>query len=420
MMTKQVNKEQVLYAYKKLQSVVRQTPLQFDPYLSEKYAANIYLKREDLQVVRSFKLRGAYFAISELTAEALSHGVICASAGNHAQGVAYACNEKQVMATIFMPNTTPAQKINQVRYFGGAYVDIVIEGDTFDACNEAAHVYAEDNHLTFIEPYDDEDVIAGQGSLAVEVHQSLTAEGETADFVFVPIGGGGLVSGVSAYMSEAMPETKIVGVEPSGAASMQLALAEGQPTALDHVDKFADGTAVGKAGNITFEYVQHLIDHIEIVPEGKIAGTIIDLYTRQAIVAEPSGALSVAALENMKEAIKGKTVVCIISGGNNDINRMAEIEERALIYSGKKQYFVVNFPQRPGALREFVSEVLGPEDDIAKFEYTKKISRSNGPALVGILLGEYETLPDLLERLEKFDPNYVSVSENPTLYGFLV
>ncbi|MGH2065914.1 threonine ammonia-lyase IlvA, partial [Aerococcus sp. L_4] len=333
---------------------------------------------------------------------------------------AFACNEKQVMATIYMPNTTPAQKINQVKYFGGDYVNIVIEGDTFDECSQAAHEYGAENQMTFIEPYDDENVIAGQGSLAVEIHQSLTADGETADYVLVPIGGGGLISGVSAYVREAMPETKIVGVEPAGAASMKLALDQGQPTALAKVNKFADGTAVGKVGDITFQYAKDNIDRIETVEEGKIAGTIIDLYTKQAIVAEPSGALTVSALDNMAEDLVGKTVVCIISGGNNDINRMAEIEEKALIYSGTKQYFVVNFPQRPGALREFVTDVLGPDDDIAKFEYTKKISRSNGPALVGILLGDYETLPGLLDRLKNFDANYISVSENPTLYEFLV
>ena len=419
-MVKRVNKEKVLSAYKKLQSVVKQTPLQYDQYLSEKYKANIYLKREDLQVVRSFKLRGAYYSISELSEDDLAKGVICASAGNNAQGVAFACNEKQVMATIYMPNTTPAQKINQVRYFGGDYVNIVIEGDTFDECSQAAHEFGAENQMTFIEPYDDENVIAGQGSLAVEIHHSLTADGETADYVLVPIGGGGLISGVSAYVREAMPETKIVGVEPAGAASMKLALDQGQPTALEKVNKFADGTAVGKVGDITFQYAKDNIDRIETVEEGKIAGTIIDLYTKQAIVAEPSGALTVSALDNMAEDLVGKTVVCIISGGNNDINRMAEIEEKALIYSGTKQYFVVNFPQRPGALREFVTDVLGPDDDIAKFEYTKKISRSNGPALVGILLGDYETLPGLLDRLKNFDANYISVSENPTLYEFLV
>ncbi|MER2293614.1 MAG: pyridoxal-phosphate dependent enzyme, partial [Aerococcus urinaeequi] len=249
-MVKSVNKEKVLSAYKKLQSVVKQTPLQYDQYLSEKYKANIYLKREDLQVVRSFKLRGAYYSISELSEEDLAKGVICASAGNHAQGVAFACNEKQVMATIYMPNTTPAQKINQVKYFGGDYVNIVIEGDTFDECSQAAHEFGAENQMTFIEPYDDENVIAGQGSLAVEIHHSLTADGETADYVLVPIGGGGLISGVSAYVREAMPETKIVGVEPAGAASMKLALDQGQPTALEKVNKFADGTAVGKVGDI--------------------------------------------------------------------------------------------------------------------------------------------------------------------------
>lgn len=415
-----VTKEDVLNAYKKLRSVVNQTPLQRDQYLSEKYKANIYLKREDLQVVRSFKLRGAYFAIDELEEAEMENGVICASAGNHAQGVAYTCKEKQIMATIYMPNTTPAQKIDQVRYFGGDFVKIVIAGDTFDECNQAAHEFAAENNMKFIEPYDDLKVIAGQGTIAVEVHQDLMADGETADMVLIPIGGGGLISGMSAYIQAAMPETQVIGVEPSGAASMQLALHEDRPVALKYVDKFCDGTAVAKAGDITFEHAKQLVDRIEIVPEGKVSQAIIEMYTKQAIVAEPSGALAVAALDNIKDEIVGKTVVCIISGGNNDINRMAEIEEKALIYSGMKQYFVINFPQRPGALLEFVSEVLSPDDDIAKFEYTKKISRSEGPALVGVLLGKYENLPGLLERLEKFDPKYINVSENQTLYSFLV
>lgn len=415
-----VTKEDVLNAYKKLRSVVTQTPLQHDQYLSDKYHANIYLKREDLQIVRSFKLRGAYYAISQLSDEEMANGVICASAGNHAQGVAFTCREKKVPATIYMPNTTPAQKIDQVKYFGGDYVNIVIEGDTFDECNVSAHEFAALNQLKFIEPYDDLDVIAGQGTIAVEIHQDLMADGEIADIVLVPIGGGGLISGMAAYIKAAMPEAKVVGVEPAGAASMQLALQEGKPVALKYVDKFCDGTAVAKAGDITFEHAKQLVDKIEIVPEGKVSQSIIEMYTKQAIVAEPSGALTVAVLDQMKDEIVGKTVVCLISGGNNDINRMAEIEEKALIYSGMKQYFVINFPQRPGALLEFVSEVLSADDDIAKFEYTKKISRSEGPALVGILLGKAENLSGLLERLEKFDPKYINVLENQTLYSFLV
>lgn len=419
-MSKLVTKENVLEAYEKLRTVVKQTPLQLDQYLSEKYQANIYLKREDLQVVRSFKLRGAYYAINELADTELANGVICVSAGNHAQGVAFTCNEKEVMATIYMPNTTPAQKIDQVKYFGGDFVNIIIEGDTFEACNVAAHNYAAEHDLSFIEPYDHANVIAGQGTVAVEINQQLEATGHEADAVLIPIGGGGLISGVSAYMNEAMPDTKVIGVEPSGAASMNLALTEGKPVSLKYVDKFCDGTAVAKAGKLTYQHTKQYIDKIELVPEGKVSETIIELYTKQAIVAEPSGALTVAALDNIKNDIKGKTIVCLISGGNNDINRMAEIEEKALIYSGMKQYFVVNFPQRPGALLEFVSEVLSPGDDIAKFEYTKKISRSEGPALVGVLLGDYGNLDGLLERLEKFDPKYINISKNPTLYSFLV
>ena len=416
----QITSEDVLSAYKELRHSVNQTPLIYDQYLSDKYKAAIYLKREDLQIVRSFKLRGALYAINQLSEEELANGVICASAGNHAQGVAYTCQLKKVQATIFMPKTTPKQKIDQVQYFGGDYVNVIIQEDTFDESNRAAHVYAKEHNLTFIEPFNDVNVILGQGTIGVEIHQDLVANGDQADFILVPIGGGGLISGVGTYVKEAMPTTAIIGVEPTGAASMALAIKVGEPTELEYVNKFCDGTAVAKVGELTYQYAKEYVDEFIAVPEGQVSQTILDLYSKQAIVVEPSGALTVAALEQMKDQIKGKTVVCIISGGNNDISRMAEIEEQAMVYHGLQQYFIVKFPQRAGALREFVTDVLNADDDITRFEYTKRINRSQAPVFIGILLGQQENLESLLERIKQFDSNYINVTENPTIYQLLV
>jgi len=412
--------EDVLNAYKVLRSNVDQTPLQKDRFLSEKYNANIFLKREDLQIVRSFKLRGAFYAIDQLSSEKTENGVICASAGNHAQGVAYTCKQKEVQATIFMPTTTPKQKIDQVKYFGGPFVKVVIQEDTFDECNKAAHAYGEENGLTFIEPFNDKNVILGQGTVGVEIHQDLVANGDQADYVLAPIGGGGLISGIGSYVKEAMPTTKLVGVEPRGAASMAKAVEEGVPTELEEVNKFCDGTAVAKVGKMTYEYARDFVDEFVAVDEGLVSQTILSLYSKQAVVAEPSGALTVAALENMKEDIEGKTVVCVVSGGNNDISRMTDIEEKALIYEGLQQYFVIQFPQRAGALREFVTDVMNPDDDITRFEYTKLNNRSEGPVVIGILLGKRENLTSLLERIESFDPNYINLTENKLLFGLLI
>lgn len=416
----ELTSEDVLGAYRNLKHSIVHTPLQYNQYLSERYDATIYLKREDLQIIRSFKLRGAMYAINQLSQDELERGVICASAGNHAQGVAYTARLKHIQATIFMPTTTPKQKIDQVEYFGGDYVNVVIQEDTFDKSNEAAHQYAEEHGLTFIEPFDDQNVILGQGTIGVEIHQDLVANGDQADMILVQVGGGGLISGVGAYVKEAMPTAALIGVEPEGAASMQLAMQEGAPTALAKVNKFCDGTAVAKAGELTYHYANNFVDEFISVPEGQVAQSIIDLYSRLAIVAEPSGALTVAALEMMKDRIKGQSVVCVVSGGNNDINRMGEIEERAMIYQGLQQYFIVKFPQRAGALREFVTDILNPGDDITRFEYTKRTNRDSAPVIIGIRLGQRENLPGLLERIEAFDPNYINVIENRDLFQLLV
>ncbi|EAF2949256.1 threonine ammonia-lyase [Listeria monocytogenes] len=415
-----VTEEDVEKAYEVLKSVVKHTPLEYDFYLSEKYHCNVYLKREDLQRVRSFKLRGAFYAISRLSAEQLEKGVVCASAGNHAQGVAYTCKRMTVPATIFMPTTTPQQKVSQVKFFGGSNVEVVLVGDTFDASATAAKEFAAAHGQTFIPPFDDPDIIAGQGSLAVEMVKDLNKAHEQADYVFAGIGGGGLISGVATYLKAKSPITKIIGVEPDGAPSMTAALKQNQVVTLDKIDKFVDGAAVKEVGSLTFQHAKVLVDEVTTVSEGAVCSTILDMYTKQAIVAEPAGALSVASLETYREEIKDKTVVCIVSGGNNDINRMQEIEERSLLHEGLKHYFIVNFSQRPGALKEFVNDVLGPHDDITKFEYTKKVNRGNGPVIIGVLLQDKNDYEGLLDRVAAFDPSYIPINDNQTLYTLLV
>ncbi|MBS7865713.1 threonine ammonia-lyase IlvA [Streptococcus suis] len=415
-----ITAKNVEQAYSVLKRVVVRTPLDYSRYLSEKYGATIYLKRENEQRVRSFKIRGAYYAISQLTDDEKSRGVVCASAGNHAQGVAYTCQEMQIPATIFMPITTPQQKIGQVKFFGGDYVEIRLVGDTFDESAKAAQDYTQESGKTFIDPFDDENVQAGQGTVAYEILEEAEEQTISFDQILVPIGGGGLVAGVSAYLKEHAPEIKIVGVEASGARSMKAAFDKGRPVKLDQIDKFADGIAVQKVGKSTYEVARKYVDRLIGVDEGWISGTILDLYSKLGIVAEPAGATTIAALEVVKDQIKGQTICCIISGGNNDINRMPEMEERALIYEGIKHYFVVNFPQRPGALREFVNDILGPNDDITRFEYIKRANKGTGPVLIGIALGDKTDYTQFISRLEEFDPQYINLHENDSLYKMLV
>lgn len=410
----------ITHAHKVLKDVVVNTPLDYDHYLSEKYQAKIYLKKENMQRVRSFKLRGAYYAISQLNEEERQRGVVCASAGNHAQGVAYTCKEMKIPATIFMPITTPQQKIGQVRFFGGEFVEIKLVGDTFDASAKAALDYTKDENCTFIDPFDNDDVQAGQGTVAYEILDEAKREAIDFDAVLVPVGGGGLISGVSTYIKESQPSIEVIGVEANGARSMKAAFEAGGPVKLKEIDKFADGIAVQKVGASTYEVTQKNVQNLIGVDEGLISETIIDLYSKQGIVAEPAGAASVAALEVLSEYIKGKTICCIISGGNNDINRMPEMEERALIYDGIKHYFVVNFPQRPGALREFVNDILGPNDDITRFEYIKRASKGTGPVLIGISLADKHDYASLINRIEQFDPSFINLNGNETLYNMLV
>ncbi|OHP68053.1 threonine ammonia-lyase IlvA, partial [Staphylococcus sp. HMSC062C03] len=401
--------------------VVKETPLQFDLYLSQKYDCNVYLKREDLQWVRSFKLRGAYNAISVLTSEAKEKGITCASAGNHAQGVAYTAKALNLKAVIFMPVTTPLQKVNQVKFFGSKNVKIILTGDTFDDCLKEALIYTEQNHMTFIDPFNNVDTIAGQGTLAKEILNQSSNDSITFDYLFAAIGGGGLISGISTYMNQYSPQTKIIGVEPSGASSMyESVVVQNKIVTLDHIDKFVDGASVARVGDITYDIAKKFVDDYIQVDEGAVCSTILDMYSKQAIVAEPAGALSVSALEQYKEKIKGKTVVCVVSGGNNDINRMKEIEERSLLYEEMKHYFILNFPQRPGALKEFVNDVLGPQDDITKFEYLKKTSQNTGTVIIGIQLKNHDDLNQLKINVHDFDPSNIYINENKMLYSLLI
>lgn len=415
-----LNAKDVDNAYLRIKDVVKETPLQFDLYLSQKYDCNVYLK-EDLQWVRSFKLRGAYNAISVLTSEAKEKGITCASAGNHAQGVAYTAKALNLKAVIFMPVTTPLQKVNQVKFFGSKNVKIILTGDTFDDCLKEALIYTEQNHMTFIDPFNNVDTIAGQGTLAKEILNQSSNDSITFDYLFAAIGGGGLISGISIYMNQYSPQTKIIGVEPSGASSMyESVVVQNKIVTLDHIDKFVDGASVARVGDITYDIAKKFVDDYIQVDEGAVCSTILDMYSKQAIVAEPAGALSVSALEHYKEKIKGKTVVCVVSGGNNDINRMKEIEERSLLYEEMKHYFILNFPQRPGALKEFVNDVLGPQDDITKFEYLKKTSQNTGTVIIGIQLKNHDDLNQLKNNVHDFDPSNIYINENKMLYSLLI
>lgn len=409
--------KQVVAAKKQMKGVVSPTPLIQSLNLSEEFSSTVLLKREDLQIVRSYKIRGAYNKMSTLTEEEKKQGVVCASAGNHAQGVAYSCNLLKIKGKIYMPKTTPKQKIKQVQLFGKSFVEIVLIGDTFDDANAKAAEDATKNNIIFVHPFDDLKVIAGQGTVGLEI---LEAFKEPIDYIFVPIGGGGLSAGLSEVFKELSPNTKIIGVEPEGAASMKTAIANGKNTPLESIDKFVDGAAVKQVGNITFEICQKNLEDIILVPEGKVCTTILRLYNEEAMVVEPAGALSIAALDFYKDKIKGKNVVCIVSGSNNDIERTAEIKERSLLYEGLMHYFMIQFPQRPGALKEFVNEILGAEDDITYFQFTKKNSREVGPAVVGLELKNKNDITAIKNKMTAKGFEYKYLNEKQDLFTQLI
>ena len=407
----------IMTAEHTLGEILSATPLIHNRTLSERFGAEVMLKREDLQVVRSYKIRGAYNKIRSLSEEQTTRGIVCASAGNHAQGVAFSCNKLGIRGKIFMPVTTPKQKINQVKMFGGKFVEVVLAGDTFDQANAAAMQACEDEGKTFIPPFNDEKIIEGQGTVGLETLQQSRA---AIDYIFVPIGGGGLASGVGSVIRQMSPLTKIIGVEPAGAAGMKLSFERGEVTTLDHIEKFVDGAAVQRVGDLTYDVCREVLDDIVVVPEGKVCTTILELYNFDAIVVEPAGALSISALDYYRDQIKGKNVVCVVSGSNNDIVRMEDIKERSLLYEGLKHYFVVSFPQRAGALQNFVTNVLGPNDDITYFEYKKKTNREKGPVLIGIELQNPDDFAGLTERMQANSIDYQYLNDNPTLFEFLI
>jgi len=408
--------QEINTAHEALRSVVLRTPLQYHKKLSEKFKAEVYLKREDLQVVRSYKLRGAFNLMQSLGEEQRRRGVVCASAGNHAQGVAFSCQHLGIKGVIYMPAITPKQKINQVRMFGGNNIEIVLTGDTFDDCQLPALAYTQEHDMIFVPPFDHQKVIEGQGTVGKEILEDL----RDPDLIFIPIGGGGLCAGISQLFKTLSPDTKIIGVEPAGAPSMKEALKAGHPVKLDKIQRFVDGAAVQRVGDLTFALCKDRISEMLLVPEGKVSTIILQLYNEDAIVAEPAGALAIAALDQYKKHLVGKKVVCIVSGGNNDIDRMQEIKERSLLYEGLKHYFIVRFAQRPGALKEFVNHILGANDDIVRFEFIQKNNKESGPALIGIEVKSREDFHSLLERMDQYKLNYTLVNQNENLFEYLV
>ncbi|MFL2070229.1 threonine ammonia-lyase IlvA [Leuconostoc mesenteroides] len=417
--------EEIDEAHRVLSKVVTHTPLAYDDYLSKKYRANVYLKREDMQRVRSFKIRGAYYNIIKAEKEKLNNGVVAASAGNHAQGVADTCHNLKIQATIFMPVTTPNQKVEAVKRFGSQYVTVILVGDTFDEAQSAAFEYTEKHNMFFVAPFDDRRTMARQGkarqgTVAVEVFEDAVEQNINVDYLIASVGGGGLIGGLSTYSKKVSPQTTVVGVEPETAQSMKAAFQAQKPTTVENIDHFVDGAAVARVSQFTYNQAQQYVDKLLAIPEGKVAQAVLDLYTYEAIVAEPAGAMPIASLDFMASDIVGKNVVLVVSGGNNDIGRMQEMEQKALMYKGRQQFYLVEFPQRPGALRQFVNDVLGPNDDITRFEYTKKINSETGSVMVGILLDPVTKVDDLTARLAAFFPKYINLQENTVLFNMLV
>ncbi|WP_049145610.1 threonine ammonia-lyase IlvA [Corynebacterium striatum] len=416
-----IHASDIQMAQARISSEIAPTPLQYCPRLSLETGYEVYLKREDLQDVRSYKIRGALFGISNLSEEQRSHGIVTASAGNHAQGVAFACRSMGIQGKIFVPEPTPKQKRDRIMVHGGDMVELVVTGANFDEAAAAAHADAAARGAIFIEPFDARDTITGQGTVAAEVLSQLSAQGKSLDTIVVPVGGGGLISGITSYLADMAPRTAIVGIEPAGAASLSAAFDAGEPVTLKTVDPFVDGAAVKRIGALPFQILEANQGclHWDIASEGLVCTEQLGLYQNEGIIAEPAGALSVAGLRELKLA-PGSVVVCVISGGNNDVLRYAEIMERSLVHRGLKHYFLVNFPQEPGQLRHFLQDILGPDDDITLFEYLKRNNRETGAALVGLELGRASDIEGLLQRMADSKINVQQLKPGTPEYDFLV
>ena len=424
-----VTADDVDEAAARLRGVIPPSPLERSIRLGERTGARVWLKREDLLPVRSYKIRGAYNLISQLDAGARAQGVVCASAGNHAQGVAYACARLGVRARVYLPRTTPRQKRDQVAKLGGDVVEVRVVGDAYDDAAGAALRDTQETGATLVPAFDHPRTVAGQGTAVRELVVQL---GRAPDVLVVPVGGGGLLAGSLVWLRERHPEVRVVGVEPAGAACLSAALAAGGPVDLDALDPFVDGAAVRRAGEVTYPIVRDGVEAgaatLTTVAEGRVCVEMLELYQSDGIIAEPAGALATAALldrpatllDTALDVPAGATVVCLLSGGNNDVSRYAEIVERALVHEGRKHYFLVDFPQEPGALRRFLDDVLGPDDDITLFEYVKRNNRETGPALVGIELGRPEDLAALLERMRHAPPRIEQVPPDSPLFRFLL
>ena len=400
-----------------LAKVATKTPLQKSERLSEEVGRPVYLKREDLQICRSFKVRGAYVRMAAMDEDERAAGVVCASAGNHAQGVAYACAHLGIKGTIFLPASTPRQKRKRIATIGGKWVEPVIVGGAFDEANRVAGEAAKEGGKVYVHPYDDPYTIAGQGSIAVDLDSQLP---EDTDMILIPVGGGGLIAGMATWLKAHRPGIRIVGVESAGAASMKAALEAGNPVSLDRVDSFVDGTAVGRAGDLTYQVVRDLVDDIVVVPEGAVCTEMLDLYHSEGVIAEPAGALASAAARNFLPQIPNGSVICLVSGGNNDLSRYAEVTERSGRYEGLRHYFLVTFNQEPGALRSFLNDVLSEGEDIIYFQYTKKNNRDTGPALVGIELPDPTDIKGLRRRMAASPLQVQEIDPSSQIFKILV
>lgn len=416
-----IHASDIQQAQARISSEIAPTPLQYCARLSAETGCEVYLKREDLQDVRSYKIRGALNGMSNLPQEQRHRGIVTASAGNHAQGVAYACRTMGIAGKIFVPEPTPMQKRDRILVHGGDQVELVVVGSNFDEAAAAAHADAAERDAAFIEPFDARDTITGQGTVAAEVLAQLSAKGKSPDAVVVPAGGGGLISGITSYLADMAPDTRVVGMEPEGAASLRAAFDHGGPVTLDAVDPFVDGAAVKRLGALPYEILDANRERLsfDTVSEGAVCTDLLNLYQNEGIIAEPAGALSVAGLHQL-DLKPGSTVVCVISGGNNDVLRYAEIMERSLVHRGLKHYFLVNFPQEPGQLRHFLHEILGPTDDITLFEYLKRNNRETGAALVGLQLSRAEDLDGLLQRMGESKISVQYLKPGTPEYEFLV